>query len=106
MATAFSPAPQPTSRTRLPLRLPHRRRSASVGRSGPNWIVLLRLAAPRRAAMRSQACVLVTEGILTRLGVGSELLDHPVRFVVVVLDRRRLHEIRRRTEQGATDAAV
>jgi hypothetical protein len=37
---------------------------------------------------------------------GGELLDQPVRVVVVVLHRRRLHEVRGRAEQWAADAAV
>ena len=45
-------------------------------------------------------------GPTRRLRAGSELLDHPVRVVVVVLHRRRLHEVRRRAEQRTTDAAV
>ena len=58
IATAFSPAPHPMSSTRRPLTSPQSRRSASVGRSGPNCTVsaLARLAAPRRDADPTPAC--------------------------------------------------
>src|SRR5580704_1096107 len=37
---------------------------------------------------------------------GGELLDHLVADVVVVLDRRRFHEVGRRPEQGPADAPI
>ena len=49
--------PQPSSRTRLPLRSPHSRRSASFGRSRPYCTVRSAVASPRRAVMRSHVSV-------------------------------------------------
>jgi len=39
-------------------------------------------------------------------GVVGEFLDHRVGYVVVVLQRRRLHEVRRRAHDGSTNATV
>ena len=116
-AIAFSPAPQPRSSTRLPVTSPHRRRSASVGRSGP-YVHGVGADSPRRHCAcrdpiprlrcwsRPHSCRGSCRRECAATVAGGELLDHPVRFVVVVLHRRRLHEVRRRAEQRAADAAV
>ena len=85
--TAFSPVPQPRSSTRLPRRSPKSRSSCSVG-------VAVRRRDHRTAPADGHSPFARTPPTISR------------RLVVVVLHRRRLHEVRRRAEQRAADAAV
>ena len=87
IVTAFSPAPQPRSSTRRPATSPQSRRSASVGRSGPNWTTPAPPASPRRAATRSHDSMLVMPGVLP-LGVPRRRVGRATRSATPALRPR------------------